>query len=219
MQQIVHLPSNTKALFLGSHQGMKASLVRLESGQEQYWRNENTQILEEQDMTTNKIIMKLSGPKHNTWQVIERVFENVEDAAQYLGELTRWDEITNYSKGENTTATLSNGWTVTANFSIKKIMEKKQPKDLPDWFPFDLRKGQTVLNSSNTMPNSTTQPTAKKKLTGKVVKIQDLVKDTRKARVILRSLVNKKKITKPGRWEWEEGSNDLAVVKEAVKGL
>lgn len=219
MSLAIHLPSQTHAKVIGTHFGMRATLVRLQSGQEQYWKNDYIQILEETEVSTNKVMIRLSGPKHNTWQVIERVFETMEEASSYLQELTRFNEVKSYSESEET-CSLTNGWSMSANYSIKKILKAMPaPKALPDWYPFDLRRQSPALSTSGDVPLKRNDRPASTSGNGKVVKLQDLVKEPRKARVILRSLVSKKKISKPARWEWEEGSEDLATVRVALKPL
>lgn len=170
---------------------------------------------------TSKIMIKLTGPKKNLWQVIERVFNGVEEAHAYLVEIIKFEDIKDYSKG-NTTAGLSNGWTIYCNHDIKKLIELKPPvKELSDTFPFDLKQ-KLLKRTLKRMPESVREGEPdkvkpNKRSEGPMVKLQSLTKDPRKARVILRQLVRQKKITKPSRWEWQEGSKELEIVKDALK--
>ena len=132
------------------------------------------------------------------------------------------NDINDFSKNGEA-AKMSNGWSIYCNYDIKQILKKNPPKKtLSDCHPFDLRKTLTTYTKPDhhkSEPTLTGDPTPNKpkgfKL-GKPVRLQDLTKDARKARVILRQLVRQKKIVKPGRWEWEEGSKDLEVVKQAL---
>ena len=218
MQEVIHLPSQTRAKLVGSHFGMRATLVELHSGQQQYWKNDYIQILKETEMSTHKVLIRLSGPKGKSWQITEHIFETLKDASQYLQELTRFNEIKDMSKSEET-ASLTNGWSISANYSLKKILKAIKPKKpLDDFYPFDLRKSVPSLYVGGDVPLKKPEY-ASSKGSGKLIKLQDMVKEPRKARVILRGLVNKKKITKPARWGWAEGSPDFVIIQAALKGV
>lgn len=216
MQQATHLYSGTIGTIVGYHSDKRAHLVKLSSGQHQYWKEEATLKEGTCDMT-NKIMFKLSGQKNKWYHVIERYFNTVEEAYEYLAEMKTLNDIRDFSSN-GTCASISNGWNISSNYDIREILKKKPPqKDLDDDCPFDLRKalGRTtsfVNSSPGDMPSK-----PRKSFSGKTVKLQDITKDPRKARVVLRDLVRKKKIAKPGRWEWDEGSSDLEIVKAALK--
>lgn len=217
----VHIPSKQEAQVLGYHHGRQAHLVKLENGEQQLWTKDSTQIHGKTDMTS-KILMTISGSKGKTWHMVERIFNTVEDAAEYLTELTRFDPITEYDK-KGQCVGMSNGWSISCNYDVREIMKKKAPThDLWDWYPFDMQKKLSKpqlkrMPSNDYRKDEPSIAPVKKQHTGKMVKLQDLTSDTRKARVVLRDLVRRKKITKPGRWEWPEGSADIEVVKEALK--
>lgn len=220
MQNATHIYSGMNGLIIGYNANKRASLIKLPSGQKQYWRDETIIKNGELDMT-NKILFKLTGAKNKTYHVIERYFNTVEEAYEYLSEMKTLNEIRDFSPNGKC-ASISNGWNISSNHDIREILKKRPPiKDLEDDYPFDLRKamGRLSMPASRAItPEEETFLTnkPKKHIAGKVVKLQDLTKDTRKARVILRGLVRKKKIIKPSRWEWEAGSADLETVKAAL---
>lgn len=223
MQQATHLYSKMTGTIIGAHLGMKAQLVRLSSGEKQYWKNDSI-IMEEKDMT-DKILIRLSGPQKKTWQIIERYFDTVDQAAEYLQEMKGLNDIDDFSKSGEC-AGMSNGWNISANYDIRQILKRKPPtKDLHDIYPFDLNRAMgrvspiRISSGSKELSSTGDAPTLKNKSfksSGKTVKLQDLTNDPRKARVVLRELVRKKKITKPGRWEWDAGSPDIEIVKAAL---
>lgn len=221
MQQATHIHSGMKGTIIGYHADKKAHLIKLPTGQKQYWKEEA--IIKEGvfDMT-DKIMFKLTGQKNKWYHVIERYFNTVEEAYEYLAEMKTLNDIRDFSSA-GTSASMTNGWNISSNYDIREILKKKPPtKDLPDDMPFDLRKSLgrdgslRVPSNHKPSPDNMIRPTSKKSFTGKTVKLQDLTKDPRKARVVLRDLVRKKKIVKPGRWEWDEGSPDLAIVRAAL---
>lgn len=215
----LHIPSKQTGKVIGYHHGRKAHLVRLKDGTEQYWTEDSVKLQGSNDMTS-KILMKMTGSKGKTWKVIERVFDGVSEAAEYLSELTRLDNIKEYDK-TGTVAELTNGWTIYSNYDIREIMKKKKPKkDLPDWHPFDLKKkinSSRIKSMGSKVYNEDGTVTQKPSKSSKTVKLNELTSDTRKARVVLRQLVRQKKITKPSRWEWEANSPELEIVKKALK--
>lgn len=221
----LHIPSNTEAEVIGYHRQRRAHLIKLTNGTTQMWCN-NYKILGDPDMT-KKIMMTISGGSHGKmYEVIDRVFENVEEAQQYFAQLTELNNIKTIDEDKGMHATLTNGWTVACNYDMRKILKLKPVKEeLSEIYPFELRKAVKRFtmptkrsNLNDDVPDllSTAISTPKKKLTGKVIHLKDITKDARKARSILRQLVRQKKITKPGRWEWEEGSKDLEVVRKAL---
>lgn len=193
-------------------------MVKTTKGHTQHWTKSSTRILRE-DYMTSKILMKLTGGPGKIYSVIERVFDTVDDAAEYLAEIGRIDGIKDTSKNGQI-ATLGNGWTISCNYDLREVVKKIPPdKELWDWFPFDLQKKmrKSEFRSTYKAPEAPTlTPSPAKKLSGKTIKLQDLTNDGRTARVILRDLVRKNKITKNGRWEWEEGSPDLEIVRAAI---
>lgn len=221
--KVLHLPSSQQAEVLGRHHGRKAHIVRLDNGITQLWCEHSTQLLGNDDMT-KKIMMTISGTKGKYFDVIDRIFDTVEDAKIYLDELLRLNDIKTVSK-EGTHATLSNGWTVASNYNIKEIIKAKAPKeDLNESFPFDLRKTMKQFTMPTKSSNLNDTPgelplgviPQKIKSTGKMIQLKDITKDARKARAVLRQLVRQKKIVKPSRWEWADGSAELAIVKQAL---
>lgn len=212
MNDILHCPSGQRGAILGSSQ--RHFIVKTDRGDVQNWTKETTRILR-RDYMTSRIMIKLTGGPSKLYSNIERLFNTIDEAAEYVSELARIDGIKEVDK-TGQVATLGNGWTLYSNYSIKEIIKKVPPnKVLWDWYPFDLQKKMNKREFRSASPLTVAPPSTKK--SGKMIKLQDLTKDGRAARVILRSLVRQKKITKNGRWEWEEGSPDLEVVKKALE--
>lgn len=216
LQQATHIYSGTKGTIIGYHSEKKAHLIKLSTGQQQYWRDNAVIKIGEVNMT-DKIMFKLSGERNKWFNVIERYFDGVEEAHQYLSELGTLNQIHSFSKN-GLCASLSNGWNISSNYDIREILKHKpEEKLLPS---VDIKKAIKLKSSHKKQltPDTLSNPTLKSKrsINGKTVKLQDLTNDSRKARVVLRNLVRNGKITKPGRWEWEEGSPDLEIVKSAL---
>lgn len=220
---VLHLQSKRIGNVVGYHAGRKFYEVQLPDGHFEKWTLDSIKGITQ--MTANHILIKVNGPKGNGWHSVERVFKTVEEACEYLTELNRLSELKAYDK-KNMVAELTNGWTVYSNYDIKEILKKAPPKkELWQWYPFDpikrrhasslsVRTGQKVPGEEG----STTLPLGveKKKKAGPVVKIQDLTKEPKKARAVLRKLVRSKKIVKSSRWEWEPNSAELQIVKDAL---
>lgn len=217
LQSVRHIFSGTLGEIIGYNGDIKAHLIKLSNGQKQFWR-ENSFIKEGSIDMTKKILIKLSGKNAKWYSVIERYFDDVKDANDYLMELKRLNDITGFSESGEV-ATISNGWTICSNYDIREILKSKPPqKELYDDYPFGLRRSLCRVKSSHTpkLPEENLEEPIAKKMTGKIIKLSDLTKDTRKARVILRGLVRQKKIVKPSRWEWQEGSPELELIKSAL---
>lgn len=224
MTQATHIYSKMTGTIIGAHLGLKAKLVKLPSGEKQYWKEDS--IIKDNNDMNEKIMFRLSGPQKKTWKIIERYFESVDEAYEYLIEMKGLNDIRDFSKNGEV-ASMTNGWTISSNYSLKEILKNKPPKaDLSEIYPFDLKKAMGRVSPlslskgdkrglSNTGDSIITKSKTHK-INGKMIKLQDLTQDTRKARVILRGLVRKKKIIKPGRWEWEAGSPELDIIKEAL---
>lgn len=213
MQQATHIYSGAKGTIIGYHADRKAHLVKLPTGQNQLWRDNAINKEGELNMT---IMFKLSSNKSHH-PIIERYFNNAEDAHQYLAELKTLNDLSVSKDGLS--ASITNGWVINSNYDIKEILKNKSKSGGSS---FDIRK---ALNTPIKLPSNhkpvspdalQANPRLKKIASGKMVKLQDLTNDPRKARVILRNLVRNKKIVKPGRWEWEVGSADLETVKAAL---
>lgn len=207
LQQATHLYSNIQGTIIGHYPGKRAHLIRLSTtGKDQLWREDSTIIQGDSFMKEETIRLKLISQKNHP--IIERYFNTQEEASQYLYELKSLNDLRNISSN-GLCATISNGWNIQSNYDIRELLKKKS-NTMPS---FDIKKAleQGVKRPSNH------QPVSQKSNTGKIVRLQDLTKDTRKARVILRGLVRQKKIIKPNRWEWAEGSSDLQTVRAALK--
>jgi hypothetical protein len=224
MNEILHCPSGQRGTIVGYHHGRRYFMVKTDTGQRQNWTKSSSRILKEDYMTT-KILLKLSGGPSKLYNVIERIFNTVEEAAEYMAELTRINGALLETDRTGELGKMSGGWTLECNYDLREIIKKVPPeKDLWDWHPFDLQKKLAKntpmpykpTQESRTVDEIATTPSSKKIPSGKIVKLQDLTKDGRAARVILRDLVRKKKIVKNGRWEWEEGSPDLEIVRAAI---
>lgn len=222
MQAATHKYSGTRGIIMGYHSDRKAYFVKTSEGQEQYWTKDST--IKEGAKMTSKVMLKLTGKKKQWYNVIERYFNNVEDAQAYLKEMSLFNDIHSFSKN-NQCATLSNGWTIYSNYDLKKLIKGTKPSnDLDDEYPFDLKKvikrgGYVTIPSNHKprQPDDISKPRIKKKVSGNMIKLQELTDNPRKARVILRNLVRQKKIEKPSRWEWPSDSQDLETVKAALK--
>ncbi len=217
MQTALHIPSRQVADIIGYHHGQKAYHVQLPTGQKQIWTKSST-VTGNDNTMEQQVLMTIRGGKGKVWNVIDRIFKTQDDAYEYLSELTRLEPIKESCKNGQE-VTLMNGWTLSCNHDMRAILKKKPTEHkVHDWYPFDpKKKAPPKILSNNYKAPTLTDPTApKSKPTGKMVKLQDITADPRKARSILRSLVRTKKIQKPGRWEWEANSPDLEIVKKAI---
>jgi len=213
MQVATHKHSGTRGTIMGYHSGRKAYFIRTTTGQEQYWTEDST--IRGIDIMTSKIRIKLTGKKKHWYNTIERYFDRAEDARSYLKEMSLFNDIRNFSN-DNKQALLSNGWKITSTHDLKILLKGKGSKSKRSLDKI-LRSNKAVTIPSNyKSPDDISKPRKKKKPTGKVIKLQELTDNPRKARVILRGLVRQKKIEKPARWEWEPGSEDLSIVKKAL---
>lgn len=205
LQQATHIPSGTRGTIIGLNNQRKAHIIKLPNGLQQYWKVEST-LKGEQDMTDH-YEFTLTNNRHDT---LKRFFDTQEEASQYLSELACFNTLYDFDN-DNLKASMSKGWSIECNHDMKKIMKVKPKKSNL------IRLSRTKVNHAT--PDKLEQPNKKikKTPTGDMVKLQDLTNDTRKARVILRALVRKKEIVKPGRWEWKSDCEDLAIVKAALK--
>lgn len=203
LQQATHIPSGAKGTIIGLNNQKKAHIIQLQTGQQQYWKIESTLKGEEEMKGDYQFILT-----HKNLETLERYFDTAESAAQYLSELACFNNLHDFSDG-NLSASLKNGWVINSTHDLKKLMKEKSKTNL-------IRLPRTKKTDS---PDKLEQPEKKvrKRPSGDIVKLQDLTSDPRKARVILRGLVRNKVIVKPGRWEWSEGSEELEIVRNALK--
>lgn len=209
MQTARHIYSGVQGKIIGAHHGLQAQLIKLPTGEEQYWKNDC--LIKGEEMELDQIKFTLSSSKAKSWQTIERYFNTEPEALQYLSELRSLNDIRVFSE-DGRSASISNGWSITSNRNLRKLLKNAPKNATIDLTKSLSRKAAINRQSPADLPN---KPRPAKQW-GRTVKLQDLTKDSRKARVILRDLVRKNKITKPGRWEWDANSPDLEVVRKAL---
>ncbi len=171
-------------------------------------------------LTERNIQIRTYGckPGSRMWQVIAREFATVEQAKEYLDSVVGDEHLEVGKNGCHGKLDKSERSLLT-NYKIEDIYKLNKPEgllirlhDMPKNSPIRMTSLKPNTEGNNRMAKATNTATSNSVLLKTIC--QELEIEPRKARMILR----KKLGNTDGRWEWAEGSKELAEVKAILQG-
>lgn len=176
-------------------------------------------------LTTTEIQLEVFGPRKGgkMWSIVRRKFVTAKEARDYLSEWRGGEPLQDMTKNKRLAA-LAFGGVARTNYNLSNILKGIDPKKkLPSIFQEEkkpkLSQTRTISKTSTTTDQENKTMTKKSKTeAGEMVVLkklcQELDCDPRKARQQLRKSVG----NTDGRWEWPEGSKEIAKVRAILSG-